>query len=435
MNKTIIRISNTLCVAGLLIISYGVILSTNASAVPDKMNPLYLYGFAGFTTVAVALALWAKPHLGMLLLRIFYWMTLAYVIYISCAFSLIFANPFFILGALANPVRLVGYVSQLGFVISLFVYSVAASRVLSKFARVRDGQDVVQKGTSDRVARFSVFSLVVFACLIALTVVPSAAKEKLAIIDPSRGNAGRMEKYLSDKYKEKFLLSDFKTSKSWSSSFTYSLTLTATARPVNNQAIDFTVSGCIEKCKASDIFSDDYVRRYWSNEEKPAIEAELRSIFGELPKYKLTVGLPYNQQREFTGRPPSFRTIKESTSLSPYIHVNTYQPGIFSTQNIPEAERRTRAFAQYLNNYGVKEFSFIYTMEDPNPVPETVYRPLPSTNVKQSDVHCDESISITTKTYASAMQTSSLKESYSKGCGYEAETGSGGSVVRGTYPG
>lgn len=396
---------------------------------------VYGYYAAGAAFAFVAATLYLRPKLGLKLFTVLVWGTAAYLIYTALLSLLALGNPFFILGVLFNPLRFINYGAQVAFVICLFLYLRSVRRIFKTLKFSVDGsldaRQIIPEVLQKRARKWLMVSLAALI-IVAISFVPGAAKIFVNKVDPSGGNSHKMEQYLEKKYSEKFTLSKFKTNKQWRSSFESSLELKAEASPVKNPDIRFEVRGCIENCEPNDTFNDRYVYEYWAYEQKPVVEKKLLEVFGTIPEYEIEIHFDYRVVEQFSGTPPPFETIRSNPAYKPSISLSTYMPGVFTLENVHQAEAKTRVMTEYMSSLGVVNFSFGYVMKDPNPPTDETYKG--GIDIKRSDIHCFESLGIDEKEIGKMRLAQNLSEFYNKWCSYETESGSGGGVARGKYP-
>lgn len=425
------RVTITLVIIAASFFLYNFLLSQNV-----KYFHVYNYYLIGFVFLVSAAILHFKRRAGMRFFSVLTWATTVYAGYTLILLLAGSLNPFFFLGLLFNAQAQISYGAQLLFLLGLLIYMHSTRKIFSGLRFTNggavDARLVVGNKLKKR-ARIGIILALIGFVVIGYIALQAATKVALDKADPSHGKSKELEAFLENKYGEKFALSNFSTTRQWRSSFESWQELKADARPAKNSDILFEIKGCVENCESSQKYSDTYVYEYWAYEQKPTVEKKLAEVYGTVPEYKIKIGLGYSGKKALPdGPPPSFKTILADSAYKPSIQVSTYQNGTFTKENIGQSEERTRVMTSFVRSLGVSSFSFSYVMKDPAPAPESVYRA--PRGVNQSDVHCAESLSISEAKYSDMEKAVNLKKYYGKTCSYKTDTGSGGGVVRGTYP-
>lgn len=412
-------------------IIYNTILLQN-----EKYAHTYTYYVFAALYLSTGVLMRYRTQLGIKIFTLLTWATTIYAGFIALGLVTQLAFSFLLLSLLFNPMAGISLAAQLLFLVGLVLYMHATKRALANIRFAQNGAIDARVVVDDKLPKWGRKGLVLAGIgliVVSILSLPTLTKAALHGSDPSGGNSQEIEEYLEDKYGEKFTLSNFETSKQWRSSFESWQKIKADARPVKNPAITFEVSGCIENCEADDKFSDRYQYEYWAYSQRPVVEAKLKEVYGTVPEYKIQVGLSLAGSRQLPEKPlVEFKDIQTNPSYKPFIEVTTYQNGTFTKENIAESERRTREMTSFVKNLGMSKYSFTYTMKDPSSPAKSEYSG--PEGVKQSDIHCSESLSIDDKEYDTMQGAINLKDFYHKGCSYKTSTWQGGGVARGVYP-
>lgn len=420
----------TLIAIAVLFIVYNSMLLQN-----EEYPDVYTYYIFATLFLGAGVVLLYKTLLGVKMFTFLTWATTVYAGYIVLSLAFKLAASFLLLSLLFNVQAQLSLVAQLIFIVGLVLYMHSTRRALANL-RFTKGSSVdariVLDANMPKKARVGLILASIGLIVVGLFSVQAVAKVFTYKTDPSGGNSQKVEQYLEDKYGEKFKLTNFETSKQWHSSFESWQKIKADAQPVNNPDITFEVSGCIEKCKDNQTFSDKYVYEYWAYGQRPAIEAKLKEVYGTVPEYKIQMGLSLGGKRTLPKKSlVEFKEIQADNAYKPFISLTTYQNGTFTKDNIAESERRTRAMTTFMPSLDMTDFTFAYTMKNTAPPSVSEYR---ATGVERSDIHCSESLSIDEKEYSDMQSAGNLKKFYHKSCGYKTPSQSGGGVVRGAYP-
>lgn len=415
--KTLIKITPwVLIVLSALFVVYNIVL---------RQQPVYAtvstYFSLGILFAAVGVIMLMKLKYAQLLFTILAWMTTVYIVYMVLAATV---NPIFLMGVIYNPIRGITYAAQVIFAVSLGVYLHIVRRRLKR----GNAGTTEPEGMAFGALIFMVIALIPSA----IGIVQTLARP--AVISQQNTQAGEgLIRYLEDKYGESFAVKDVTTAKQWRHSFDSWTQATATAYPTNNQSIVFEVKGCIERCNSDNKNSDKYIQATWAYELRPSIEGILRDAYSNVPNFEVDiVATLQNFDGVKKGSPiPSIKDDAVSGKVNPRVNVTITEDGKLTKDNVKAIEVALRSAAPKIKALGYEGYDIRHSMK--NPEPPSNYR-IPD-GVKKSDVVCTESIGISSDKYTELMKAPTLKDTYGKSCGYEAENGSRGwSSIRSKYP-